>query len=244
MTVTLAQPDRRNVQSPRTWRALAALGAGLPDGVEVVVLDALGMSFSAGLDRRLLAAEETGGEPSLARLALLDDVELDAEIAEYQQAFTWWHRADVVSVAVVQGHAVGAGCQLALGCDLRVASTEAAFALAEVRLGLVPDLGGTRRLVDLVGPSRALDLAVSGRTISAHEAFRIGLVDRLVEPESLASTAQSVVGELLAADRQARMAAKRLVTTAASRSVDEQLAAERAAQLPLVRRLLGRSPQA
>lgn len=242
--VTLARPERRNAQTPRMWQALAALGQSIPETVELVLLDAAGPSFSAGLDRRLLTPEGADGEPSLALLALLEDDVLDAEIARYQEAFTWWHRGDAVSVAVVQGHAVGAGFQLALGCDLRVASTDATFALAEVRLGLVPDLGGTRRLVDLVGPSRALDLAASGRAVSADEAYRMGVVDRLVAPEGLSAAVEGLVTDLLAADPVARRAVKRLVAGASGRTPDEQLAAERSAQAPLIRRLTGRSPSA
>lgn len=242
--VTLERPERRNVQTPRMWLALAELGRSMPESVEVVVLDAVGPSFSAGLDRRLLRPEGADGEPSMAALALLDDAALDAEIARYQEAFTWWHRADAVSVAVVQGHAVGAGFQLALGCDLRIATTDATFALAEVRLGLVPDLGGTRRLYDLVGPSRALDLAASGRAVGCEEAFRIGLVDRLVAPDELGTALEALLADLMAADPAARRAAKRLVCGVPTRTPEEQLAAERAAQAPLVRRLVGRSPSA
>lgn len=244
LRVTLARPERRNTQGPRLWQALADVGEALADDVEVVVLDALGPSFSAGLDRRLLAPTGTDDEPTLTALALLDDEELDARIASYQRAFTWWHEADVVSVAVVDGHAIGAGFQLALGCDLRVASTRAVFALAEARLGLVPDLGGTRRLLDLVGASRALDLAATGRTVDATEAYRMGAVDRLVAPDELPATVDAVVADLLQADRAARLAAKRLVQGAAARTPVEQRAAERRAQLPLLRRLVGRSPSA
>ena len=244
LRVTLAAPDRRNVQTPATWYALARLGQAVPESVQVVVLDALGPSFSAGLDRAFLSDETSPDGRGLPSLAGLDDEALDGEIALFQQAFTWWHRPDLVSVAVVQGHAVGAGCQLALACDLRVASHDAVLALAEVRLGLVPDLGGTRRLVDLVGPSRAIDVAVSGRFVVAHEAFAMGLVDRLVAPEELADTVSAVVADFLAADPVARRAAKLLVRDAASRTVGEQLAAERAAQLPLIRRLASRSPSA
>jgi enoyl-CoA hydratase/carnithine racemase len=244
LRVTLSAPERRNVQTPATWFALARLGQAVPSSVQLVVLDAQGRSFSAGLDRAFFSDETAPGGVGLPALARLDDAALDGEIATYQQAFTWWHRPDLVSIAVVQGHAVGAGCQLALACDLRVGSHDAVLALAEVRLGLVPDLGGTRRLVELVGPARALDIAASGRPVDAHEAFAMGLLNRLVAPEQLASAADALVDDLMAADPVARFAAKRLLTGATSRSASEQLAAERAAQLPLVRRLASRSPSA
>jgi enoyl-CoA hydratase/carnithine racemase len=244
LRVTLSAPERRNVQTPATWFALARLGQVVPPSVQLVVLDAQGPSFSAGLDRAFFADETAPGGAGLPALARLDDAALDGEIAMFQQAFTWWHRADLVSIAVIQGHAVGAGCQLALACDLRVGSHDAVLALAEVRLGLVPDLGGTRRLVELVGPARALDIAASGRFVSAEEAFGMALLNRLVAPDQLAGSVAALLDELRAADPVARAAAKRLLTGATSRTEAEQLTAERAAQLPLLRRLAARSPSA
>jgi enoyl-CoA hydratase/carnithine racemase len=244
LRVTLAAPERRNAQTPATWYALARLGQEVSEEVQVVVLDAVGPSFSAGLDRAFFADETAPGGQGLPALAGLDDETLDGEIALFQRAFTWWHRPGLVSVAVVQGHAIGAGFQLALACDLRVASHEAVLALAEVRLGLVPDLGGIRRLVELAGPARALDVAVTGRSVAAAEALSMGLVDRLVPTEALDDTVAALVTDLMAADPVARRAAKALVTTATARTPEEQLAAERAAQIPLIRRLAARSRSA
>ena len=76
---------------------------------------------------------------------------LDAGIAAYQAGFTWLHRPDIVSIAAVRGHAIGAGFQLALAADLRILTDDAVLVMAEARLGLVPDLGGTRNLVEVVG---------------------------------------------------------------------------------------------
>jgi hypothetical protein len=150
-TVTLCRPERRNAQSPALWRALAAIGRALPGSVRLVLLRAEGVSFSAGLDRAAFTPEGIPGERSLIDLAKGD--EGDAVIAGYQEAFTWWRRPDLLSIAAVQGHAVGAGFQLALACDLRVCADDVQFAMRETSLGLVPDLAGTKPLVDLVGPS-------------------------------------------------------------------------------------------
>ena len=156
--VTLARPQARNAQTPATWRALTAVGAAL--GPDVVVLDE-GPSFSAGLDRRML--DGTGvEEASLADLAALDAPALDRTLAGFQAAFTWWRRSSAVTVAAVAGHAVGAGFQLALACDLIVCAEDAQFAMREVSLGLVPDLGGTGRLVAAVGSARALEICGTG----------------------------------------------------------------------------------
>uniref|UniRef100_UPI00084CB618 enoyl-CoA hydratase/isomerase family protein n=1 Tax=Streptomyces niveus TaxID=193462 RepID=UPI00084CB618 len=150
-TVTLTNPAKRNAQSPALWRALTEAGQSLPGSVRVVVLRGEGKSFSAGLDRQAFTPEGFDGEPSFPELARRDDTDLDAAIAAYQSAFTWWRRSDIVSVAAVQGHAIGAGFQLALACDLRVVASDAQFAMRETSLGLVPDLGGTHPLVGIVG---------------------------------------------------------------------------------------------
>ena len=113
------------------WRDLTAIGRDLlaDDSVRVVVLRAEGASFSAGLDRAMFGAG-TDDEPGLAGLAAYSDEALDATIAGFQEAFTWWRDPRVVSIAAVQGHAVGAGFQLALGCDLRVLADDAQISSA------------------------------------------------------------------------------------------------------------------
>src|SRR4051794_39352071 len=171
-TVTLCNPAKRNAQSPALWRALVEAGRLLPGTVRVVVLRGEGASFSAGLDRQAFTPEGFDGEPSFIDLARGTDAELDATIAEYQEAFTWWRRSDVVSIAAVQGHAIGAGFQLALGCDLRVVADDVQFAMRETSLGLVPDLTGTHPLVSLVGYARALEICATGRFMLAEEAER------------------------------------------------------------------------
>ena len=94
------------------------------------------------------------------------------------------------TVAAVNGFALGGGLELALSCDFRLASPNASFALPEINLGSIPAGGGTQRLVQLVGMSRALEVVLFGERIDAQEAFRIGLVNRLVEPEKLLDTAR------------------------------------------------------
>ena len=137
-------PAQRNAQTPATWRGLAEIGARVlaDDAVRVVVLRAEGPSFSAGLDRAMFGAG-IDGEPGLLGLAAMGDEALDVTIDGFQQAFAWWRDERVVSIAAVQGHAVGAGFQLALACDLRVMADDVALAMREPSLGLVPDLGGT-----------------------------------------------------------------------------------------------------
>ncbi|MGW1198147.1 enoyl-CoA hydratase/isomerase family protein [Streptomyces sp. NPDC002536] len=238
-TVTLDRPAKRNAQSPALWRALTAAGRQLPGSVRVVLLRGEGKSFSAGLDRQAFTPEGFDGEPSFLDLARGTDEALDTEIASYQEAFTWWRRTDLVSIAAVQGHAIGAGFQLALACDLRVCADDVQFAMRETSLGLVPDLGGTQPLVELVGYARALEICATGRFVHAEEAERTGLANLVVPGTELDAAAADLAAALLAAPRDAVIETKALLRGAAGRTYDQQRAAERAAQARRLRDLAG-----
>ncbi|MFG2298159.1 enoyl-CoA hydratase/isomerase family protein [Streptomyces sp. NPDC048603] len=238
-TVTLTNPAKRNAQSPALWRALTEAGRSLPGTVRVVVLRGEGKSFSAGLDRQAFTPEGFEGEPSFLDLARGSDEQLDATIAEYQEAFTWWRRNDIVTIAAVQGHAIGAGFQLALACDLRVVADDVQFAMRETSLGLVPDLGGTQPLTALVGYARALEICATGRFVHAEEAERIGLANLAVPGAELDSAVRDLAAALLAAPREAVIETKALLRGAAGRGYDEQRTAERAAQARRLRDLAG-----
>lgn len=250
LTVRLTRPASRNAQGPALWRALARVGQDLPDEVRAVVLCAAGPSFSAGLDRRMLTPEGIPGEGSLVQLATLPPEALDARISAYQQAFRWWRRCPVVTVAAVGGHAVGAGFQLALACDVMVVADDVQLSMREPRLGLVPDLGGTLPLVEAVGYSRALELVVSGRWVGAEEAVRIGVALRSVPRDQLEDEALVVARSCAEAPAGAVAATKALLRDAMhpaghASAQDEQLSAERAAQGERIRSLAAaaRSPQ-
>ncbi|MFD7324550.1 enoyl-CoA hydratase/isomerase family protein [Streptomyces sp. NPDC059875] len=238
-TVTLTNPAKRNAQSPALWRALTEAGRSLPGNVRVVVLRGEGKSFSAGLDRQAFTPEGFDGEPSFLDLARGSDEDLDAVIAEYQEAFTWWRRSDIVSIAAVQGHAIGAGFQLALACDLRVVAEDVQFAMRETSLGLVPDLTGTHPLVSLVGYARALEICATGRFVHAQEAERIGLANIAVPGDELEAAVRDLSAALLAAPRDAVIETKALLQGAAGRSYEDQRTAERAAQARRLRDLAG-----
>ncbi|MFJ7305415.1 enoyl-CoA hydratase/isomerase family protein [Streptomyces sp. NPDC099088] len=237
--VTLTNPAKRNAQSPALWRALTQAGRSLPGSVRVVVLRAEGQSFSAGLDRQAFTPEGFDGEPSFIDLARGSDAELDATIAEYQEAFTWWRRSDLVSIAAVQGHAIGAGFQLALACDLRVVADDVQFAMRETSLGLVPDLTGTHPLVSLVGYARALEICATGRFVLAEEAERTGLANLAVPAAQLDDAVRDLTAALVAAPRDAVIETKALLRGAQERSYEDQRTAERAAQARRLRDLAG-----
>jgi enoyl-CoA hydratase/carnithine racemase len=236
-TVTLDRPATRNSQTPATWLALGAIGAGLDPGVRVVVVRGQGDSFSSGLDRRMLTPEGMEGEASLLRLLEMPDGELADTIAGYQEGFTWLRRTDLVTVAAVQGHAVGAGFQLALSCDLRVLADDAAMSMRETMLGLVPDLTGTKALVELVGYSRALEICATARWVGAEEARELGLATAVVPREELEATVADLVAALTAPLYGAVSETKALLQSAAVLDLAEQRRAEREAQVRRFREL-------
>ena len=235
--MTLCRPEQRNAQTPATWLALTGIGESLPDRVRVVVVTGEGPSFSAGLDRRMFTPEGVPGEGSLGRLADQADEVAASLIASYQAGFSWLRRPEFVSIAAVRGHAVGAGFQLALACDLRVVAEDAMFTMAEPTLGLVPDLGGTQPLVELVGYARALEICATGRRFSAAEAERSGLANLVVPVDQLESATADLAAALCSTSRDAVSATKRLLLDARDRGYDEQLVAEREAQVKRLRAL-------
>ena len=155
----------------------------------------------------------------------------------FQQAFTWWRDDRIVSIAAVQGHAVGAGFQLALACDLRVLADDARFSMREPLLGLVPDLTGTKPLVDLVGYSRALEICATTRWVTADEARDIGLVTAVVTSEELDGAVADLAAALTAPIYGAVTETKALLQSASRLDLEEQRLAEREAQVRRFREL-------
>ena len=238
-TITLSSPERRNSQTPSMWHALAQIGEHLPDETRVVVLKGAGASFSAGLDVGLLSPDGLEGEESVAALMHgSDEAVLDA-IDGYQRGFTWLRDPRFVSIAQVQGHAIGAGFQLALACDLRVVADDVKFCMKEPALGLVPDLTGTKPLVELVGYSRALEICATARTVQADEARELGLATAVVPVSELDATTADLVQAVLVNAAGAVRETKALLRGAAEHDLDDQRRLEREAQLRRFRELVG-----
>ena len=239
-TITLTRPEVRNAQTPTMWRALAAIGDRVPDDVRVVVVRGEGQSFSAGLDRAMLDPATAGDDPeSVVGLLGRSDDEISETVDRFQQGFTWLRDPRFVSVAVVQGHAIGAGFQLALSCDLRVVGDDAQFCMKEPALGLVPDLTGTKPLVEVVGYSRALEICATARFVQADEARELGLATAVVPVDDLDATIADLTGALLANPAGAVRETKALLATAAAADLDTQRRHEREAQLRRFRELIG-----
>ena len=232
-TVTLSRPDKRNAQTPAMWHALAAVGEQLPETVRVVVVRGAGHSFSAGLDRAML--DPATGD--VASLLQLDDEAISKAIDGYQQGFTWLRDPRFISIAAVQGYAIGAGFQLALSCDLRVVAEDAQFSMKEPALGLVPDLTGTKPLVEAVGYQRALEICATTRMVGAEEAVAIGLALTAVPADQLEPTVADLAEALTTNVPGAVAETKRLLQTAADEDLETQRRLERQAQVRRFREL-------
>ncbi len=217
--------------TPGMWHGLARIGAEMPDDVRVVVVKGLGPSFCAGIDLRMFTAEGVPGEERNPNPA---DPGFDASIASFQAGYTWLRNPSIVSIAAVQGHAIGAGFQLALSCDLRIITEDAKFCMKEPALGLVPDLTGTKPLVDIVGLPRAIELCLTARTVDAREAADLRLAELVVPAADLDGAVSDLVAALLSTDLAAARATKALLAQAAGNTLEQQAAAERAAQAKLL----------
>lgn len=234
-TVTLGRPERRNAMTPQVWHDLAEIGASLPTQVRVVVVRGDGPSFCAGIDLSLLTGSYIAGPA---------DPDFEEQVAGYQAGYMWLRDPRIVSIAAVQGHAIGAGFQLALACDLRILTEDATFCMKEPALGLVPDLTGTKPLVDIVGLPRAIELCLTARTVTAAEALLLRLAELVVPNDELDAAVGDLVAALLSTDATAARATKALLQHAPGHSLAEQAAQERGVQAELLRSRAPGSPRA
>jgi enoyl-CoA hydratase len=203
LTLTLDRPQALNALDPATLGALGeALRAAAGDAaVRVVVLTGAGeKAFSAGADIAAMQGMAPGDGHAFARLGHGVAAAIEA--------------LPVPVVAAVNGVALGGGLELALACDLVVASERAKLGQPEINLGIIPGFGGTQRLVRRVGLAKARDLVYRGTVIAADEALRIGLVDRVVAPEKVRDEAHALATELATKAPLALRAAKRATAAA------------------------------
>jgi enoyl-CoA hydratase/carnithine racemase len=188
-TVTLNRPDKLNAVSPAVFAGLAEAGRAVAsdDDVRAVLIRGEGRAFCSGLDTTSLQAF---GSPQAG------DGDGQATTRDPQEGWRIWQTMDKPVVAAVQGYALGAGLQLALAADIRIAAEDAVMSVFEITYGLVPDLGGTQWLPPLVGPARAKELIWTARRFSAQEAESWGIVNRVVPVEQLESEARAFATDL------------------------------------------------
>ncbi|MCW2754530.1 MAG: enoyl-CoA hydratase/isomerase family protein [Marmoricola sp.] len=229
-TITLNAPERRNSMVPSMWHTLAAIGASLSEDVRVVVLRGAGECFSAGLDTGLINGKGVPGEEAILDLMTAPEQEILDTIDGYQRGFTWLTDPRFISIAEVHGYAIGGGFQLALSCDLRVVADDAWFCMKEPALGLVPDLAGTKPLVEVVGYSRALEICATARQVPASEAADLGLATVVVPAAELSEATDDLVHALLATNAGAVRETTALLQSALTEDLDGQRLLERTAQ--------------
>lgn len=199
--ITLNRPDSLNALNARLAQELIQVAEEITtdDSVRVLIITGAGRAFSAGAD---LKEVMSGAGASLA-----------AGLAQGKPLllFTSIASIDKPVIAAINGLALGGGCELALACDLRIASTTATFGFAEIKIGAIPGGGGTVRSPRIIGPAKAKELLFFGDPISADEAYRIGLVNKVVAPESLLDEAKKWAKTLAGRPPLALKAAKSCV---------------------------------
>ena len=194
-TITLNRPARLNASTPAMWASVrAALEVSAADpGVKVIILTGAGRGFCAGADMAELGDISAAGE--LPEAAAFEPFDAQAR-AEFQHPRTYFPSVGKPIIAAVNGVAAGLGLATLLFCDLRFCADSAAFVSSFSRRGLIAEHGTSWMLTRLVGHSRAMDILLSSRKVGAPEAFRIGLVDRVVPGAELMEVTRAYAREL------------------------------------------------
>jgi 2-(1,2-epoxy-1,2-dihydrophenyl)acetyl-CoA isomerase len=222
-TITLNRPEKLNALAGHMRRDLAEAleAAGAERNVHVVVITGAGRAFCAG-----------GDVAAMADLIERHDAEeFSRLLGSARRVVTAIRQMTKPVIASVNGPAFGAGCNLALACDLRIASTAATFSQSFAKVGLHPDWGGTYFLPRLVTPNKACEMFFLGETMDAAEALRLGVVNKVVEPENLEAETRKLAERLRNAPAVALAAAKQAVYVSQAAELEEMLRFETEAQM-------------
>ena len=212
-TITLNRPQALNALNSDVMREVTAAAADFDDdgGIGAIVITGSAKAFAAGADIK-----------EMAGLSFSEVFESDF--------FAAWGKLAAVrtpTIAAVAGYALGGGCELAMMCDLLIAADTAKFGQPEIKLGVLPGMGGSQRLTRAIGKAKAMDLILTGRTIDAAEAERSGLVSRVVPAESLLDEANAVATTISQMSLSAARMAKESVNRAFESTLAEGLLYER-----------------
>lgn len=218
--VTLNRPTALNALDADLNAALANVWQDFADdpAVDVAILSGNGKAFCAGADLKTFIPEW--------EKATLADARRQAACGIGGGLTRGRHRLNKPVICAINGHAIGGGFELALACDLRIASSDAKFGVFEVRQGLHQGDGGLVRLVAIAGIAVALDLTLTGREVLADEAYRLGLVNRVVAPEQVMATAESYARMILGNSQPAIRSAKETILELIGRPLDDALRLE------------------
>lgn len=213
--ITINRPEVRNALSNRLVDELEAVVSGIEKNEElraVIITGAGDKAFMSGADIKELVERDAiiGRRHTRQRQELLSKIE----------------NLNIPVIAAVNGFAIGAGLELAMACTFRIASENAKFAASEVKLGIIPGAGGTQRLTRLVGKAKALEMILFGDLIDAQEAFRIGLVNKVVPQAELMAEAEEWAKKIKALPKLALQYAKEAVNRSANLGLEQGLAHE------------------
>lgn len=187
--VYLNKPERMNALDLETINELKGLFTSMENDPEVygVIITGEGRAFCAGAD--LSRVDNSGGNKYFTTRKFVEEAQsLMNQIEEFSHPV----------IAAINGFALGGGCELALACDLRIASSKALFGLPETTLGVIPCFGGTQRLPRLIGVAKAKEIIFTGRKLKSDEALTLGLINTIAEPDELLSTAKAKMAEIIA----------------------------------------------
>ncbi len=212
-TITLNRPDSLNALNAEVMREVVAAIRSVEENpnLAVTIITGAGRAFAAGADIKEMQPQSFS----------------DMFLADYFAGWDYVASARKPIIAAVNGFALGGGCELAMMCDLIIASDKAKFGQPEIKLGVAPGMGGSQRLTKAVGKAKAMDLVLTGRMIDAAEADRIGLVSRLVPHDDLMAEAQKAAEEIASYSIVASMAAKEMVARALELGTTEGVKFER-----------------
>ena len=222
--VTLNRPGERNAINDEMMNAISEAfdqaERDFNDGARVVLVRGAGRVFSSGIDLNQFLTLDEGLRKNLFPFT-----------ARYQAIFDKVERCSLPVICVLQGYCLGMALELALACDFRIAAERTKLGLPEARLGIIPDVGGTARLVKLIGPARAKDLIMTGRTIDLSQALEWGLINAVFPKAELENGLTQFVEALSASAPLAVSYAKRVVNDIADNTRGLQIEAWAQAQL-------------
>ena len=212
-TITLNRPEALNALNMTVMNDVtaAAAAADADDSVRAIIITGSGRAFAAGADIKEMST-------------------LDFSRAFRANWFSAWSRLQEVRkpiIAAVNGFALGGGCELAMMCDILIASDKAKFGQPEINLGVLPGMGGSQRLTRAIGKAKAMDLCLTGRMMDAAEAERSGLVARVVEHDSLMDTVNEVARTIAGKSLIASAMVKEAVNVAFETTLEQGLLFER-----------------
>jgi len=220
VTVTINRPQKRNALNRATRTELRSVLEEIRSSDEargLIITGAGDQAFVAGAD--ISELKEMNQWDMMNYLSTLS-----------QQLYTDFANLEIPTIAMINGYCLGGGLELALACDIRIASEDASFGQPEIRLGIIPGGGATQRLPGLVGPAIAKELMFTGRIIDAQEALRIGLINRVVPKDKLKETVRELAGDLAKKSPIVLKLIKRAVNKGSQATLDIGLAYEALAQ--------------